>query len=152
MTTAPERPLEELDLQADPGPTGQVGRPVLRYGGADRTSGAQRFVADLAFPGAAQVALVTVPVGCAEIVRIDSSAARAVPGVIAVLTADDLPSPTPRFGVSHQDRPVLATGRVTYHGEPVAAVAAETLDAAQAAARAPASSCDSMAQVTCGLP
>jgi CO/xanthine dehydrogenase Mo-binding subunit len=136
VTTAPERPVDALDPQADPGPTGQVGRPVLRYGGADRTSGAQRFVADLAFPGAAQVALVTVPVGCAAIVAIDSSAARAVPGVLAVLTADDLPSPTPRFGVSHQDRPVLAAGRVTYHGEPVAAVAAETLDAAQAAARA----------------
>ena len=60
MTTAPERPLEELDLQADPGPAGQVGRPVLRYGGGDRSSGAQRFVADLAFPGAAQVALVTI--------------------------------------------------------------------------------------------
>ena len=57
MTTAPERPVEELELQADPGPAGQVGRPVLRYGGGDRSSGAQRFVADLAFPGAAQVAL-----------------------------------------------------------------------------------------------
>src|SRR3954462_11963322 len=42
----------------------------------------------------------------------------------------------PRFGVSHTDRPVLAAGRVNYHGEPVAAVVAETLDAAQAAARA----------------
>jgi CO/xanthine dehydrogenase Mo-binding subunit len=136
VTTAPERPADELDLPADDGPAGQVGRPVLRYGGADRASGAQLFLADLAFPGAAQVALVTVPVGCAEILRIDTSAALALPGVVAVLTADDLPSPTPRFGISHQDRPVLAAGQVTYHGEPVAAVAAETLDAAQAAARA----------------
>jgi CO/xanthine dehydrogenase Mo-binding subunit len=136
VTTAPERPVDELDLQADPGPAGHVGRPVLRYGGGDRSSGAQRFVADLAFPGAAQVALVTIPVGCADILEIDTSAALAVPGVVAVLTAADLPSPTPRFGVSHQDRPVLAAGRVTYHGEPVAAVAAETLDAARAAARA----------------
>ena len=57
MTTAPERPLDELDVPADPGPRGQVGRPVLRYGGGDRTSGAQRFLADLRFPGALQVAL-----------------------------------------------------------------------------------------------
>jgi CO/xanthine dehydrogenase Mo-binding subunit len=42
----------------------------------------------------------------------------------------------PRFGTSHQDRPVLAAGRVNFHGEPVAAVVAETADAAQAAARA----------------
>jgi CO/xanthine dehydrogenase Mo-binding subunit len=136
VTTAPERPVDELDLQADPGPAGQVGRPVLRYGGGDRSSGAQRFVADLAFPGAAPVALVTVPVGSADILEVDTSDALAIPGVLAVLTAADLPSPTPRFGVSHQDRPVLAAGRVTYHGEPVAAVAAETLDAARAAARA----------------
>src|SRR5919206_373780 len=48
----------------------------------------------------------------------------------------DRPAPMPRFGVSHTDRPVLADGRVNYHGEPVAAVVAETLDAAQAGARA----------------
>ena len=136
MTEAPERTVEELDLQAELGPTGQVGRPVLRYGGGDRTTGAQRFVADLRFPGALQVALMTVPVGCADVLAVDATAARAVPGVVDVVTAADLPSPMPRFGVSHQDRPVLAEGRVNYHGEPVAAVVAETLDAAQAAARA----------------
>ena len=59
-----------------------------------------------------------------------------MPGVLAVVTAADLPQPVARFGVSHQDRPVLADGRVTFHGEPVAAVVAETLDQAQAAAQA----------------
>jgi len=136
MTEAPERTLEPFDLPVDPGPTGQVGRPVLRYGGGDRTSGAQKFVADLSFPGALQVALVTIPVGCADILGVDATAAREIPGVVDVVTAAELPSPVPRFGVSHQDRPVLAAGRVNYHGEPVAAVVAETLDAAQAAARA----------------
>ena len=47
--------------------------------------------------------------------------------MIAVLTAADLPQPVPRFGISHQDRPVLADDEVLYHGEPVAAVVAETL-------------------------
>jgi CO/xanthine dehydrogenase Mo-binding subunit/uncharacterized protein (UPF0261 family) len=115
---------------------GEVGQPVLRYGGADRTTGAQRFLADLTFVGAAQVTLVTIPCGCADIVSVDTSAATSIPGVIAVLTADDLPDPMPRFGVSHQDRPVLAAGHVSYHGEPVAAVVAETLDQARDAARA----------------
>jgi CO/xanthine dehydrogenase Mo-binding subunit len=139
VTTAPERAVEQRDAlgePSDPYPQGQVGRPVLRYGGADRTSGAQRFVADLRFPGSLQVALVSVPVGCADVLGVDVTAARAVPGVVDVVTAADLPSPMPRFGVSHIDRPVLADGRVNFHGEPVAAVVAETLDAAQAGARA----------------
>ena len=59
-----------------------------------------------------------------------------VPGVRLVMTAADLPDPMPRFGPQFRDRPVLATGETKYHGEPVAAVAAETLDAAEEAARA----------------
>jgi CO/xanthine dehydrogenase Mo-binding subunit len=136
MTTAMERTAASPDTPVVPELNGHVGQPVLRYGGADRTSGAQRFVADLPFVGAAQVALVTIPVGCADIVAIDASEALSIPGVLAVVSAADLPTPMPRFGVSHQDRPVLADGRVNYHGEPVAAVVAETLDQAQAAARA----------------
>ena len=136
MTEAPPRPAGELDIDAALGPDARVGQPVLRYGGADRATGAQRFLADLSFPGAAQVALVTIPVGCADIVAIDTSQAQQMPEVVAVITAEDLPSPMPRFGISHQDRPVLADGRVTYHGEPVAAVVAESADAAHAAARA----------------
>jgi CO/xanthine dehydrogenase Mo-binding subunit len=132
LQARPEKVLAENEASVR---TGHVGGPVLRYGGADRTTGAQRFVADLAFPGAAQVALVTIPVGCADITAIDLADASRVPGVVAIVTAADLPIPMPRFGVSHQDRPVLADGRVNYHGEPLAAVVAETRDAAQAAAR-----------------
>jgi len=113
-----------------------VGQPVLRYGGEDRTTGAQRFVADLEFTNALQVALVTIPVGCAEITGIDKAAALRIPGVVDVVAGVDLPSPMPRFGVSHQDRPILADGRVNFHGEPVAAVLAETAEAAYAGARA----------------
>ena len=58
-----------------------------------------------------------------------------MPGVRLVMTAADLPHPMPRFGPQFRDRPVLAIGETKYHGEPVAAVAAETKDAAEAAAR-----------------
>ena len=51
-----------------------------------------------------------------------------------MLTAARLPQPTPRYGPVSIDRPVLADGEVKFFGEPVAAVAAETLDAAEAAA------------------
>ncbi|QIG46176.1 xanthine dehydrogenase family protein [Nocardioides anomalus] len=113
-----------------------MGTSVRRYGGDDRVTGSQRFVADLAFTDVAQVSLVTLPVAVADLHAVDTAAARAMPGVLAVVTAADLPQPVPRFGVSHQDRPVLADGEVIYHGEPVAAVVAETLEQAEAAARA----------------
>ena len=57
-----------------------------------------------------------------------------MPGVRMVMTAADLPQPVPRFGPQRRDRPVIATGETKYHGDPVAAVAAETRDAAEAAA------------------
>ena len=50
------------------------------------------------------------------------------------MTADDLPSPMPRFGPQLRDRPVLAVGETKYHGDPVAAVAAETRELAEEAA------------------
>ena len=113
-----------------------VGSPVVRAGGAERVTGAQRYLSDLTFADTAHVAFATIPVGRAEIVSIDVSAAVAHPGVITTLTADDLPQPVRRFGISHRDRPILATGTVNYHGEPVAAVVASTPDEARAAADA----------------
>jgi CO/xanthine dehydrogenase Mo-binding subunit len=113
-----------------------VGAPILRYGGDDRVTGQQKFLSDLHFTDAAQVALVTLPVGCARITDINIAGAVEMPGVIGVLTAADLPQPVPRFGISHEDRPVLADGETLYHGEPVAAVVAESFDQAEAAARA----------------
>lgn len=136
MTEAPPRLVEPADVHTVLAPGAQVGQPVLRYGGADRTSGGQQFVADIPFTATAHVVLVTIDVGCADINGIDAEAALAIPGVLDVVTAEHLPSPMPRFGVSHQDRPIIADGRVNYHGEPVAAVVAETLDAAREAARA----------------
>lgn len=117
-------------------PDGNVGTRTKRYGGLERASGAQKYVADLEFPEALQVAIVTIPVGCADILGVDTSVAEAMPGVVGVLTAADLPGPMPRFGVSHKDRPVMADGRVNFYGEPVAAVAALTQEQADAAARA----------------
>lgn len=115
---------------------GVVGTGIVRYGGLERAMGAQKYVADLDFPGALQVAVVTIPVGCADILAVDTTAAKAMPGVVMVMTAADLPSPMPRYGVSHIDRHVMADRRVNYYTEPVAVVAAETQEQADAAARA----------------
>ncbi len=114
---------------------GRVGDSPARVGGLDRVTGRQAYVADIRLERTLYAKLVTVDCARARIRAIDSSAAHAVPGVRFVTTAADLPQPVPRFGPQFRDRPVIAVDETHYHGEPVAAVAAETLDAAEEAAR-----------------
>ena len=113
----------------------RVGDSPQRVGGHDRVTGGQRYVADIHLADELHAKLVTVPVARARIIAIDASAAELVPGVRLVMTAADLPQPVPRFGPQFQDRPVLAVGETKYHGDPVAAVAADTKDAAEEGAR-----------------
>jgi CO/xanthine dehydrogenase Mo-binding subunit len=112
-----------------------VGGSVRRVGGRERVTGHQAYVADIHIQDELHVKLVTVDAARARIVAIDATEALQVPGVRLVMTAADLPQPMPRFGPQFRDRPVLAVGETKYHGDPVAAVAAETLDAAEAGAR-----------------
>ena len=110
-----------------------VGANVRRFGGRERVSGNQQFLADIPLEGMLHVKLVTLHAARARIVSMDTTEARTVPGVVDVITADDLPTPVPRFGPVYKDRPVLAVGETKYHGEPVAAVAAESKEAAERA-------------------
>ena len=80
-------------------------------------------------------ATVRSPHAHARIVRVDTSAARAMPGVVAVLTNDDLPTHE-LFGLMQKDQPVLARTEVRYVGEPVALVAADDPEVARLAALA----------------
>ena len=114
---------------------GRIGESAVRGGGLERVTGRQAYVADLPFPDALHVKLVTLDAARARIDGIDAAAALAVPGVRLVMTAADLPDPMPRFGPQMRDRPVLAVGETKFHGDPVAAVAAETRDAAEEGAR-----------------
>ena len=111
-----------------------VGASPARVGGYGRVTGLQQYLADIHLPDELHVKLVTLDCARARILSIDTSAAEQVPGVRLVMTADRLPQPVPRFGPTFADRPLLADGETKYHGEPVAAVAAETKDAAEAAA------------------
>jgi CO/xanthine dehydrogenase Mo-binding subunit len=112
-----------------------VGGSPARVGGFDRVTGRQAYVADIHLDDVLHVKLVTIDCARGRIVSIDSSAALAIPGVRLVMTAADLPQPMPRFGPQFVDRPVLAVGETKFHGDPVAAVAADTLDAAEEGAR-----------------
>jgi CO/xanthine dehydrogenase Mo-binding subunit len=111
-----------------------IGDPVARVGGEPRVTGDQQYVADIHLANELHVKLVTLPVAHARILAINTDSATAVPGVVSVFSANDLPQPMPRFGPQFSDRPVIAVDEVTYHGDPVAAVAAESKDAAEEAA------------------
>ena len=112
-----------------------IGTSARRVGGIERVTGAQRYVADLRVDEALHVKLVHLDCARARIGLVDMAAAISVRGVRAIVTAADLPQPVARFGPGYRDRPLLASGETKYHGEPVAAVVAETLDAAREAAR-----------------
>jgi len=115
--------------------TDRIGGSPNRVGGIGRVTGSQQYVADIRLQDTLEVKLVTLDCARARIISIDTSAAEEVPGVRLVMTAADLPQPVSRFGPQFSDRPIIAVGETKYHGEPVAAVAAETKDAAEEAAR-----------------
>ena len=82
--------------------------------------------------GMLYVKLVTLDVARARISL--STPAKHAPGrCLDIITADDLPKPVPRFGPAYKDRPILGVGETKYHGEPVAAVAAESKEIAELA-------------------
>ncbi|WP_338823214.1 4-hydroxybenzoyl-CoA reductase subunit alpha [Moorella humiferrea] len=107
-----------------------IGVGIPRIDGVEKVTGEALYVHDLKIQGMLYAALKTSPYAHARILRIDTSRARSLPGVKAVLTGNDLPY---RLGLYMIDRPLLATGKVRYYGEPVAAVAAVDLDTAREA-------------------
>jgi CO/xanthine dehydrogenase Mo-binding subunit len=113
--------------------TSVIGHPLPRHDALAKVTGDARYPGDLLDAGTLRLKVVYAGRPHARIVRIDSSAALATPGVVAVLTADDVPYNA--FGLIDHDQPVLCTDRVRFAGDKVAVVVAETNDAAEAAAR-----------------
>jgi carbon-monoxide dehydrogenase large subunit len=114
-----------------------LGRPVRRSEDRRLVTGQGRYVADLELEGAAQVVFIGSPIAHARIASIDTAAARAAPGVLAVVTAADLGmAPLPPLPMHDQRmaRPWLADGVVRHVGEPVVALVAEDQAAAADAA------------------
>ena len=105
-------------------------------------TGRGRYAGDISPAGLVHLAFLRSPMAHATIAAIDTESARAMPGVLAVWTAADLPPAlremvewVPR-GVIGKPRPVLASGEVNYVGEAIAAVVAETAYQAQDAVQA----------------
>ena len=112
-----------------------VGKRVVRKDSAIKVTGEAIYAADIKMPGMLYGKTLRSEYPHAKIISIDTSAARAIPGVHAVMTAKDLPGIN-RYGLSILDQVVLADEKVRMMGDPVAYVAAETEDIAEDAVRA----------------
>jgi CO/xanthine dehydrogenase Mo-binding subunit len=108
-----------------------VGRPTPRVEGREKVAGSTVYTADVQLPGMLWGKCLRSPYAHARIARIEVAEAKKVRGVVAVLTGVDLPPH--RVGLSLQDTPVLAQGKVRFIGEKVVALAAEDRDAADEA-------------------
>lgn len=107
-----------------------VGTPQKRLDGTEKVTGATAFCADMKFPNLLHIKVLRSPHAHAKILRVDTSAAEKLPGVVRVVTGKDVPGP---FGVAIHDQDPIAKEKVRFVGEPVAAVVAVT---EQQAARA----------------
>jgi len=116
-----------VTAQALQAPAARRGVPLID--GIDKVTGRARYTADLDHAGALVGRIFRSPVSHGDIVRLDVSKARALDGVIAVITGEDCPHSYGVLPIAMNEYP-LARSRVRYRGEPVAAVAA--VDAATA--------------------
>ena len=107
-----------------------VGKRMRRADSPERLTGQVRYTGDLVLPGLLHGRLVRSPHASAHIVSIDKRQALDMPGVVAVLTAQDLPVPDLRAAVESRSI-VMAFERATYVGQPVAVVLADSEAAAE---------------------
>ena len=105
-------------MTATPAPT------LIRQDGRDKVTGSGRYAADLTMTGMLHGALRVADLPHARIRRIDTTAARVLPGVHAVITAADVPEV--RYGAFLKDRTLFARDVVRWEGDLIAAVAAAT--------------------------
>ena len=107
-----------------------VGKSVTRVDARDKARGTAIYIVDMKFAGMLHGKVLYSKYPHARIVSIDTSRAKSLPGVRAVITGQDMPF---LHGESLHDQPFLAVGKVRYMGEAVAAVAAVDEETAEAA-------------------
>jgi xanthine dehydrogenase molybdenum-binding subunit len=131
---------QQLTERREAGRYRVVGRSPAHHDFVDKVKGSLLYAADWRPPGMLHGKIVRSQLPSARITGIDVSAARALPGVVAVLTAADVPNnrivEMASGGLAELEvaMPVLASGRVRYMGEPVALIAAATQQIAHEAA------------------
>ncbi|MCK5245301.1 4-hydroxybenzoyl-CoA reductase subunit alpha, partial [Candidatus Bipolaricaulota bacterium] len=110
-------------------PNKAVGDRLPLVDGIEKVSGKAEYTADLDSRGALVGLIFRSPFAHGEITRLDISAAKALPGVAAVITGDDCCAPFGILPISENEFP-LVKGRVRYKGDAVAAVAAVDIQTA----------------------
>ncbi len=118
-----------------------IGTSPIRHDGVDKVTGRARYGADIRLPGTLYAKVLRSPHAHARILAIDTSRAEALPGVVAVVTAADLPQPAgtlqeldgSALDLQYQRDNFLARDKVLYEGHAVAAVAATDLNLAEEA-------------------
>ena len=119
----------------EPDRSGRVGSRTARYRGTELALGDNVFVGDMSVPGMLHAAVRLSDHPRAQILSIDATKALQVPGVVAVVTAADVPGERAQGSIKRDWRQLVAVGEVTaYAGDVIAAVAADTRHAARAAA------------------
>lgn len=110
-----------------------IGESVPMLDSVARVTGAVEYMVNLRLPNMLVGKIVRSQSPHARLLKVDTANASSVPGVVAILTGRDL-GPNPFYGVMMKDQGVVAVDRVRFVGEPVAAIAAESMDAAEEAA------------------
>src|SRR6266545_4883420 len=116
---------------------GQIGRSLPRLEARDKVTGRAEYTHTMRLPGMLHAKIFRSTVAHGRIKRIDTSAAKKVPGVYRVVTADDVRKviPDPYYGPAFHDQPILAIDKVRFVGEPVAVVLAADPHVAEEAAQ-----------------
>jgi xanthine dehydrogenase molybdenum-binding subunit len=108
-----------------------LGKRIPKPDAVNRVTGRMVYADDMTLPGVLAGKILGSPVAHGRIRRLDVSKAAKLPGVRAIVTAQD--APTIRYGGIVRDKLVFATDVVRYHGDPIAAVAADNVDIAEEA-------------------
>lgn len=109
-----------------------VGKHAVSVGSRDIVTGRAKYTPDLSFPGMLVGRLLYTAHPHARIIKLDVSKARSLPGVVSVLTHQDIPGEN-SYNLIETDQPILVEDIARFQGDVLAAVAAEDEDAAQAA-------------------
>ena len=107
------------------------GKSIPKRDSMDKVLGAARYADDLEFPGMLYAKLLRSKHPHAKVLRVDTSRAESLPGIRAVITAEDVPLNA--YGYNFKDQVVFAQDKVRYMGDPIAAVAAENEEIAEEA-------------------
>jgi CO/xanthine dehydrogenase Mo-binding subunit len=115
----------------------QIGRSLPRLEGRDKVTGRAEYTHTMRLAGMLYAKIFRSTVAHGRIKSIDTSAAKRVPGVYRIITADDIAKviPAPYYGPAFHDQPILAVDKVHFVGEPVAVALAADPHVAEEAAQ-----------------